>query len=215
MGRAHLHLFALDEADEAPWSLSREEEERAARFHFPQDHARWRLGRHRIRQTLARHVGLAAEALVFRVDDRGRPSLALAPADFDCNWSHSGPWLVLAVSRHGRVGVDLEMIRDDFPALEVAEAFFTASEIRALRAAPDQAARQELFYALWTAKEALMKGTGLGAALEPGSIEVALHEGQPCRYASHPEWRLHFHRGPGWALALAEAGTFLPATAAA
>ncbi len=215
MGRARIHLFALDDAAEAPLSLSRDEEERAARFYFPQDHSRWRLGRHRIRQTLARHLGLPAEALVFRADDRGRPSLALAPADFDCNWSHSGPWLALAMSRHGRVGVDLEMIRDDFPALEVAEAFFTAEENRALRTAPDQAARQELFYALWTAKEALMKGTGLGAALEPGCIEVDLRERQPFRYASHPEWRLHLHRGAGWTLALAEADTFSPATAAA
>ena len=174
------------EWDAATAALAPAERARAARFHFGQDALVWQRGRAAVRALLARELGTAADALVFPTDERGRPSVDGAPAGFDVNWSHSGEWLALAVSRDGRVGVDCEVVREHFPVDEVAPGIFCDEE-RAWMGAGEKLGR---FRRLWTAKEALMKATGLGMALEPAEIRASFDgSGRVSGYASHPGWR--------------------------
>ena len=64
-------------------------------------------------------------------------------------------------------------------ALEIAERFFSAGEIAALKTVPP-AAREEAFFRLWTRKEAWLKATGDGIAESLSKIEVAfLHDEPP------------------------------------
>ena len=170
--------------------LSREEEARAARFHHPTDRDTWRAGRAWIRHHLGETLGLPASQIVFATDHRGRPSIKGAPPGFDCNWSHSGAWIALAFSHEARVGIDIECLRDDFPVDDVSRSVCSPAELAALRDAVDPASRRALFFHLWTAKEALMKATGLGVALEPAAIDVECHQLHPIRFASHPHWHL-------------------------
>jgi 4'-phosphopantetheinyl transferase len=70
--------------------------------------------------------------------------------------THSGGYAALARAHTTeRLGVDLELHRAG-RRLEVASAVFTKSEMRALEAAPGPE-REQLFYAIWTVKEALAK----------------------------------------------------------
>lgn len=82
------------------------------------------------------------------------------------NLSHSHGLAVLAIS-DGEVGVDVEMIGE--AKLNVAGRFFTAQEMILLQETSpgDQA---DLFYGLWTCKEAYMKLTGQGMALAMNSF---------------------------------------------
>jgi 4'-phosphopantetheinyl transferase len=67
--------------------------------------------------------------------------------------SHSGTWAAAVLSRGGRVGVDIEIIRDK--AQRLASKFLAADEWAAAReAAADNAAHYTL---LWSAKETLYK----------------------------------------------------------
>lgn len=93
----------------------------------------------------------------------GKPFLPEGPC---FNLSHSGEYVLLGLSAH-ELGVDVERIA----ALRgrVAERCFCEEELRFLYAQEDP---QEAFYRLWTAKESVMKATGLGFSLSPASFCV-------------------------------------------
>jgi len=79
-----------------------------------------------------------------------------APDPASESMSHSGGYAVLArVHPATRIAVDLELHRAR-RRQEAASTVFTKSEMRALEAAPGPE-REQLFYAIWTVKEALAK----------------------------------------------------------
>ena len=75
------------------------------------------------------------DALPLSRDPRGRPRLEGAFAEWDCNWSHSGDGLLIALGRGVRLGIDLERVRPRERALDLAQRFFTAPELAWLHAA--------------------------------------------------------------------------------
>ncbi|MFC4729158.1 4'-phosphopantetheinyl transferase family protein [Coralloluteibacterium thermophilus] len=113
-----------------------------------------------LRRTLAPCLGVAPEALAFGREPRGRPFLAHADAP-DFNLTDTGGGTLVAVSRAGRVGVDIERHDRRVRAAALARRWFSADEAAAVAALPDEAASR-LFLHLWTAKEAACKATGTG-----------------------------------------------------
>ena len=114
------------------------------------------------RRWLAAELGTGVDALPLSRDSRGRPRLEGAFADWDCNWSHSGDGLLVALGRDVRIGIDLERVRPRGRALDLARRFFTAPELAWLHAAPSAAVRDHGFLRLWCAKEAVLKAHGHG-----------------------------------------------------
>lgn len=110
---------------------------------------------------LAEALGCAASALGLHRDARGRPQFD--PPGWDCNWSHSGGWLAVALMRGGRVGVDIERRHPRPRSLEIAERYFDAREAAALARLP-ASERGDAFLQLWCAKEAVLKAHGHGLA---------------------------------------------------
>ncbi len=109
---------------------------------------------------LARYLGCEASSVSVQRDAHGRPFIE--GAGFDFNLSHSGDWILLAVIGAGkRVGVDLEKRRTDRSCREIAARYFSSEESSAVNDASDAT---DLFYQLWTAKEAALKALGCGIA---------------------------------------------------
>ena len=75
------------------------------------------------------------------------------------NLSHSDQWALVAVSRGGAVGVDIEKRRPLADVLRLARTAFSPNELRALRAVAP-AEQEEAFFAGWTRKEAYIKARG-------------------------------------------------------
>lgn len=153
-------------------------------------------GEPQARAWLAARLGLAAEALALTRDAHGRPTLAAT--GHDCNWSHSGPWLLVALAEGARVGVDLELRRPRPKALEIARRYFHPGEAAAL-AALGAEARGPAFLRLWCAKEALLKALGRGLAHGLHRFEVAGFEEAAGRLRVAAD---DGGLGPGWQLAL-------------
>jgi len=81
-------------------------------------------------------------------DANGRPFFAQLP-EFAVSLSHSGGWVAGVVATHGRVGTDVEIVRDK--AQKLAPRFLSEAE----RAdAGDETAKHSLY---WSAKETLYK----------------------------------------------------------
>ena len=112
-----------------------------------------------VRAWLAQRLDVEASTLILARDVHGRP--VLGRPGWDCNWSHSGPWLVAALGEGVRVGVDVERLRPRPKALEVARRYFDPREAGTL-AGLDPPARDAAFLRLWCAKEAVLKAHGRG-----------------------------------------------------
>src|SRR5690606_16251901 len=90
---------------------------------------------------------------------RGRPRLDEPFSDWDCNWSHSGAGLLVALGRSLRVGADLEWLRPRPRALELARRFFHTDEATWLAAHGEP---EHAFLRVWCAKEAVLTAHGHG-----------------------------------------------------
>lgn len=106
---------------------------------------------------LRRFCGVTSETQL-AYGSNGKPYLK--DGTFYFNLSHSGDYVVLATSTK-EIGVDVEKIEPYSDS--VAKRCFTPPEYKWLK----QERNIEAFYRLWTAKESVMKGTGLGFSLPP------------------------------------------------
>jgi len=94
----------------------------------------------------------------------GKPALAGKGPQF--NLSHAGEYAVLAVGNRPN-GVDIERMERMQP---LAAKYCMTPEEYALFARTDRL--EDFFCTLWTGKESLMKGTGLGMRLAPQSFSL-------------------------------------------
>lgn len=118
----------------------------------------------------------------------------LQSSDLPCfNISHSCDHAVVAIAEKHAVGIDIELstaIDADCP--HSLGQVFTPEEIAHIGEPDIYAARLRRFLALWRAKEAVMKATGLGFALQPKSFSALARDGtirQAVR-AGGRKWRL-------------------------
>src|SRR5208283_4072463 len=83
-----------------------------------------------------------------------------------------------AVTRGREIGIDLEFIRCDLEVEQIAERFFSRSEIATLRAVPTDL-QKYAFFLCWTRKEAYIKARGEGLSLPLDQFDVSLIPGEP------------------------------------
>jgi 4'-phosphopantetheinyl transferase len=153
--------------------LSRAERERAERFVFAHDRRRWSASRALLRLTLGRVLECDPSALEFVLDPGGKPRLAGAD-DLHFSLSRSRDQCLLAVTRCGPVGADVEILRPIPEALGIARRIFASDEAQALaQRPPDQLTAA--FLKLWVCKEAIVKssGTGITGRLDAFAVEFA------------------------------------------
>jgi 4'-phosphopantetheinyl transferase len=197
-------------------ALSREEHERADRFHFERDRVRWMAARGWMRQLLAGYLGADAAELCFERQALGKLRLA-APAQWlRFNLSHSADIAAVAVAHSREVGVDVERVCDDSPTDPVPSRYLTEAEQTALAGMPGEL-RVRASLQCWTGKEAYLKASGLGLSVSPADVDVValLDEmlGLSVRgsAAQRGRWSLRaFEPGPGYVGAIAVEGRVAP-----
>jgi 4'-phosphopantetheinyl transferase len=157
-------------------TLNQEEKSRAARFKFPSDRRRFIAARGILRDLLSNYLNVPAAELSFRYGDHGKPSV-VNNESFCFNVSHTQGAAMFAFTHGNRVGIDIEYVRDDIGAMEIADRFFSAGEVAALSKLAREQQTQAFFHG-WTRKEAYIKAVGGSIALLHG-FEVSLSPGQP------------------------------------
>ena len=134
---------------------------------------RFVLCRGALRAILCGNLGCENQRLTFGEHQYGKPFALVdaIPARVSFNVSHSGRHGLIAVAPDGRLGVDVEerTTRRDFDRL--IDAAFGPDEQTDLKL---ERARGEfqLFFKLWTVKEALIKAIGTGLSLDPATFEA-------------------------------------------
>jgi 4'-phosphopantetheinyl transferase len=155
--------------------LSREESAQAAQFSFERDRIRFIQAHGIVRQILSNYLDADAATLIFARTHHGKPYLiprANGP-HLEFSVSRSCNCCMLAVQLDHSIGIDAEKVRDLPQAIDIVQSYFTPAESKALSALRG-AARRDAFFALWTHKEATVKGLGISLAAHLGRIEFDL-----------------------------------------
>jgi len=150
--------------------LSEDENARAARLKDPGAASRQMISRGILRLILGSYTGKDPKALVFSYSEFGKPYLSYPENPEVCfNLSHSGNLLLIAVTEGEQIGIDVEKNEDNIDFSGIAALVFSAEEQISLSHSADPF--QE-FYELWTAKEAILKSTGLGFSYPSNRFSV-------------------------------------------
>lgn len=205
-GETHVWRTALEQpaerVEEFLRTLDDEERARASRFHFDKHRRHFVVARGVLRLLLGRYLEARPEDVSFNYGSHGKPSLAgeHRASSLRFNASHSGELAVYAFVPEFEVGIDVEYIKSDFATEEIAERFFSTSEIGMLMALP-KAERPAAFFRLWTRKEAYIKAIGTGLSHPLNEFDVT---------APIENWSItDLEVGSGYAAALAINGPVL------
>lgn len=191
--------------------LPAEDQQRAARFLAPDARARFIASRVLLQEKLGQILGSKSAKLEFQRTPRGKPFLARTAAlpDIRFNLTHSGDLILLATTEGVEVGVDIEQIRDRPDLDALASRFFARAEADLLTSfgSPGQ---RELFYRIWTRKEAVLKASGVGITsglrepdVSSGLEDAALASGLRVELAGRAYELFELSLAPGYAAALA------------
>jgi 4'-phosphopantetheinyl transferase len=198
-GVPELSLFEFDaDVPDSTWShlerlLDDAERDDLLRLTEPLKRRRAFARRGAVRCVLAAYGGMPPELVPIVRDGHGRPSLHAAGGRPTVSFSSSasGARCVFAVSRHCEVGVDVEVPAARRLPAEAARLVLHPGEWACWEGLADHA-RERWLLACWCAKEALLKGMGIGLLRDPTEFDL-LSKAQPL--GSDPT--IVTSRGPG------------------
>lgn len=151
--------------------LNDTERERAARFHFDEDRARFIACRAALRVILGEYLQCEPGGISLLRGAHGRPALDAPHNLLDFSVSHSADLALIAICQCGPVGVDVEALRHMENALALSRRCLSTAELHDVEvAAPG--VRSTTFLTCWTRKEAVLKSTGTGLTMDPRQVEV-------------------------------------------
>jgi 4'-phosphopantetheinyl transferase len=173
--------IAIDDIDERGFRamsgmLDDAERRRADRFHRDADRHRSIAARAGLRLVLAEALGRRPAEISLVAGAAGKPALADGAVEF--NVSHSGRFVVIALSDAAPIGIDVEEVRTMSDRDAIARHYFHLGEVADLRSL-DEPEATLAFFRCWTRKEAVSKALGLGLGLALDSYRVACLPEEP------------------------------------
>lgn len=153
--------------------LDHQEWKRANAFHSERGQRQFILCRAALRANLCAQHDLENSDLRIYAERNEKPSATVRnePIPIEFNVSHSYDHGLVAFARRGRIGVDIEdhLCRPNID--EILYSVFSIQEQRLLRQTSEPLRRQ-LFFRLWTYKEALIKATGEGFRRDTSAFSI-------------------------------------------
>lgn len=165
-----------DQIDSLYGLLDPEEQARASRFRVRTPREEFVASHAFVRLALGKYLEIEPRDVHFEINENGKPEVA-SGANLRFNLSHTHGAAVLAIVRQQPVGVDVERIREDTEAMELAERFLSPAEVDWLRSQP-VSGRVAAFYTCWTGKEAYMKACGMGLSTPLARFSVIPRPGE-------------------------------------
>ncbi|SMC96255.1 4'-phosphopantetheinyl transferase family protein [Pedobacter africanus] len=128
---------------------------KASKYLNQSDQQRYLVSKYLLRDFLGGFLNCAAGDIKFNLSAKKKPYTQ----GIEFNVSHTGNYVFLAFSS-SPVGIDAEMLNPGFDFELLLPELFDTEEIRFINS--NAAVRSQLFYMLWTRKEALLKASGEG-----------------------------------------------------
>lgn len=122
-----------------------------------------------LQRILSKETGLSMEQLQYEYNEWGKPELAGEQRSVYFNLSHSGDYVVLAVS-DGPIGIDIEHKSKNY--LSLTKRCFCLEEYEDILSFETEEERQRRFLEYWTMKEAYIKCVGEGMRIPLNSFLI-------------------------------------------
>jgi 4'-phosphopantetheinyl transferase len=158
-------------------TLSGDERDRVTRFRNTDDADRYCTAHASLRILLARYLGVPRLNAEFRRSCRhcgapfhGKPALDIEGA-LHFNLSTASGLIAMAFSRSAALGIDVESLNRMDDVVNIGHSILTAAEAKAV-SRHELSERRRSILQCWVRKEAVLKASGHGLALDPRSIEV-------------------------------------------
>ena len=146
--------------------------ERAARYRFKQNRSEFLLARGVVRDVMSVILGIPAADVEIVAPANQKPEVIQSPnVQIDVSISHSLGWVACAFAQRRRVGIDIEIDRNNVDNDALISHVCSDYECQLYKrlASP---MRRELFYEIWRHKEAVLKANGLGLAGDITSFNI-------------------------------------------
>ena len=204
--------------------LAAGERDRAACYRLEKERRNFVLRRSVLRLLLGSYAGIFPGDVLLSAVPGEKPRFLNSPTPvIHYSVSSSDALAVFAITRSGRVGVDIESVRAFDDLHDVAQNVFGDEELAAIFSERTEAGRLRAFFSAWTRKEAVLKCQGKGMlanlrvvdALEYGERlrDLSLAKGYASALAcEEPSTEVAVLEGP---LTIDELMSILPGTAGA
>ncbi|HEX8190448.1 MAG TPA: 4'-phosphopantetheinyl transferase superfamily protein [Pyrinomonadaceae bacterium] len=169
--------------------LTPDERDACDRFLFDKDRHQYLFAHAMLRGVLSRYAPVRCADWRFAALEYGKPRVAL-PLDppLHFNLTHTEGLVACVVAREPAVGVDAEHLGRGGSLMEIARHSFAPAEVALLEGAPPDA-RREIFFDIWTLKEAYVKARGMGLSLPLRDFAFGLAAGRPPRVEFAPSMK--------------------------
>jgi 4'-phosphopantetheinyl transferase len=191
-GEAHLYIALEDQIREpallAAYEalLTPEERARKQRYYFEKNRHEYLITRALVRSVLSRYAPVRPAAWTFSANEWGCPAIASPEgAGLRFNLSNTKGLVCCLVAADRDVGIDVEDLTREGETVDIADRFFSPTEVTELRAQPEDR-RRARFFDYWTLKEAYIKARGMGLAIPLDHFSFLLAPDRPIGIAFDP-----------------------------
>lgn len=162
-----------NQANEFEQQLDAAEKKRARQYKFSDSRINFIICRGALRFLLSQYQKKNPLSIEIQKNTDGKPILAKKsrPLALEFNISHSDDICLIAISRNLEVGIDVEAVKPLTELEALAKTFLSERELTAFTAANPEKKR-DMFYDIWSAKEALLKSVGCGLKVHPNQIDL-------------------------------------------
>ena len=141
-------------------ALSSDELEQANKFKFPEDREHFILRRNQLRTILSKYYGCQPREIIFRYNSYKKPFIYMPELKrIKFNMSFSGDLMLVGISKHNDIGIDIEKVHEMHDLENIAFENFSSQELKYLNGTLDIT---NTFFKIWTRKEAFIKAKGEG-----------------------------------------------------
>lgn len=140
--------------------LTKDEKDRTNQYRFNKQNEEFLITRGALRQLLAMYLQKKPESIELNYNQWGKPFLPDKSA-LHFNVSHSGDYALLAFTRSGEVGIDIEIMKKDLEFEGIVETIFSDMELFLWDSLTSDK-KVDYFYNVWVAREAFLKALGKG-----------------------------------------------------
>lgn len=175
-GTIVVHVDLTPHADRESQAVALLDDAETARWHrllSVSSRREFALCRSALRINLSECLGCTPRQLSFDRLEHGKliAKVAGLPVDMGFNVSHSGRHGLIAIAKHDCLGVDVEERVSHRDLEGIGRLVYGPAERQCLKLATGRE-KLDLFYRLWSMKEALMKALGTGFSLRPSEFQI-------------------------------------------
>ena len=152
--------FAKHDALESWLDLNIFEQSRASKYTHEQDQMAFTIVRSVLKRILSDKIGISIQEISFDQNRYGKLSCSQVP-NLHFSIAHSDEAFVLAFSKNGQIGVDIESMHREIAVEKLEQLVFTKNERATFCALRSTEEKQRKIRYTWTQKEALTKCLGI------------------------------------------------------